>query len=193
MSNKQKIPECIISGIDFSYTSTGIFTGNIETGMVSYKIISTAKDENNPLDQFTRAIDVARNCITQINSFKEHHGFLVDMENVYVYIEGLAFGNSIGNSSRDLAGLQYTIVASLLQYGILPENIKIIAPTSLKKFATGNGKADKKMMFDAIPDKQLQQKIADKYKITKGRYDITDAHWLFLYGRKEFLISHEES
>lgn len=179
--------EYIVVGIDFSYTSTGIFVANTHSGMVSYKTICTQKDEERPCDQVSRAMEIAGECLRHINFFKEHRGFLVDMENVYVYIEGLAFGNSIGNASRDLAGLQYTIISYLINDDFLPENIRTVAPTSLKKFATKNGKADKKMMFDAIPDKQLQQNIADKYKISKGRYDIADAFWLFAYGRTELI------
>ena len=50
------------------------------------------------------------------------------------------------------------------------------APTSVKKSATGSGKAKKPDMWKALPDK-IQQKFESRYKtISSGKYDIADAY-----------------
>lgn len=180
-------PECVIVGIDFSYTSTGIFIGNTRSGKIQHTRITSEPDDNRPLDKIQRAAEIAKECVILIRNFLEGYGVTVDNENIHVYIEGLAFGNAFGNATRDLAGLQYMIINYLIEEDFYPENFKLVAPTALKKFATGNGKADKKMMLESVSILQptLKETIEKCYKVSQGRYDVVDAYWLFQYGQIE--------
>lgn len=100
-----------------------------------------------------------------------------------VHLEGLAFG-ATGNVGRDLGILQGILVSGILDAGVSPENIQIIAPTALKKFATGNGRSDKNEMFEKLPD-WIKPDI-ETYKKTKGRSDVTDAFYLSMFGNEDY-------
>ena len=89
-----------------------------------------------------------------------------------VVLEGLSFG-SISTSARDLAGLYYGILVECYVQDIDYEEL---APTTIKKFATGSGKAKKPDMWTALPEK-IQEKFIRKYKtIDSGKYDLADAY-----------------
>jgi len=60
------------------------------------------------------------------------------------------------------------------------DRISIVPPTTLKKFATGNGNAKKEAMFDALPS-ETKQVFEEKTLKSKGRFDVTDAYWLSKY------------
>ena len=59
--------------------------------------------------------------------------------------------------------------------GVVPS---IITPGTVKKQATGDGKAQKPAIFAALPS-EFRTKIVDAgYKKTTGMYDIADAYWI---------------
>jgi Holliday junction resolvasome RuvABC endonuclease subunit len=153
-------------GIDQSYTSTGYCV--IGDDVVDYGVISTDKE----MDIHERATAISNQIIDVISKYPKCR----------ITIEGLAFG-MMGSATRDLAGLQFVIIHNIKKS--FTHELVIVSPTSLKKFATGNGgskkqKTTKKDMFMALPaDTQLLFKST--HKITKGLYDITDAYWLAKY------------
>lgn len=156
----------IVLGIDQSLTSTGWCVLENDQ-LTDYGLISSDKSKEN----YERAIDVSN----EIQSLE------IQLQPDLVVIEGIPF-MSRSNVTRDLAGLQFLILDRLLG-GVTKEDIRIIPPTKLKKFATGNGKASKDDMFEALPD-YAKEKISKTLK-TKGRYDLTDAYWLARIGDKE--------
>lgn len=88
-----------------------------------------------------------------------------------VNIEGVSFG-SVGSAALiDLTGLNYMLRKHLLDLNI-PFNI--ISPTQNKKFATGNGSADKNMMVDAWKRLDSNIKGINEIKID----DLADAYFL---------------
>ncbi len=88
-----------------------------------------------------------------------------------VWLESLSF-NSIGNATRDLAMLFFAIADGF--------NAKWVAPTTLKKLATGKGNTKgKQAMFDALPP--AAQRVFGTYPKTKGRFDLADAFWVCKY------------
>lgn len=92
-------------------------------------------------------------------------------------MEGLSFG-SMTNATRDLAKLQGIIEKEVFdRVGLVCE---IVAPTSLKKFATGSGRAKKEEMFEALPE-EISILFSEVPK-TKGRFDLTDAYFLARFG-----------
>ena len=102
-----------------------------------------------------------------------------DQSITHLNIEGLAFAMR-GDSTRDLAGLLFSIMIILkIDHPTLYR--REIAPTSLKKFATGSGKSDKNQMIEALPVDIKQQFVDSGYKKTTGLTDLTDAYWLSQY------------
>ena len=152
----------IYIGIDQSYTSTGFVVIDHNDNILDAKIISSIKDEL----IFKKAWDLSETIKNE----------LLKWDNPLVAIEGLAFSMT-GNATRDLAGLQFLIISKLMfQANINPA---IIAPPSLKKSATGNGKASKEDMIAALPENVYLYFINDlKLKKSKGLTDMTDAYFL---------------
>ena len=153
-----------ILGIDQSFTNCAwiVFEGD---AVLDYNVIKSNKDD----DKFARALYVATELVKVYNIHKPDHTSL----------EGLAFG-SRGNVTRDLSGLLFTIV-NLIVYVDINCAYNIVTPTSVKKFATGNGKAKKNDMIDALPQK-LKDKFVDKgFKKTTGLADLADAYFIGRY------------
>lgn len=146
-------------GIDQSLTNTAVWLD-----LENHRLISTKPNKEDPLDSFKRAIYIAQ----EIHSFCSEHSVKIDK----IQIEGLSYG-AFGDATRTLAGLQFIIVEHLMKLG---KDIEIITPTSLKKLATDDGRADKQKMFDCMPD-DVKDVIGEVGK-TKGRFDLCDAYWL---------------
>jgi len=92
----------------------------------------------------------------------------------HIICESLSFG-SFGNATRTLGGLLFTLEVKFFEkYGLT--EIKKVAPTQLKKFATSNGKAKKTDMLDAVPDAIVEDFISAGYLKSKGLYDLCDAY-----------------
>lgn len=160
----------IYLGIDQSYTCTGFFVIDDKNKTIDFDVIKTDKTD----DIFQRAREIADNISSLCIRYKP----------IRIALEGLAFGIR-GNATRDLGGLQFVIMYVLLTHH--PEiPCSIIAPTSLKKFATRSGKAKKQEMFDSLPE-IIQQAIIDKnFKKSTGMFDVTDAYYLAHYAREHF-------
>lgn len=150
-----------ILGVDQSYTSCGYVVTNDDGQMIDFGSFKSAK----ALDVYDRAVAVATFIA---NKAIEHNVTKVN-------IEGLAFGIR-GDATRDLAGLLFTIIITLRRRTTV--EINVIAPTSLKKFATGTGKSDKAAMIEAVPPEILEQFTEAKFKKTTGLADLCDAYWL---------------
>lgn len=152
-------------GIDQSYTSTGVVVLNDAKQIVFSTIISSSQQD----DIFKRAWQVSEEIINIIKQYQPN----------VLSIEGLAFSMT-GNATRDLAGLQFSIVTKIKF--ILQQEISIIAPPTLKKFATGSGKAKKEDMIAALPQNVYDYFTKEKkIKKTKGLTDVTDAYFLACY------------
>ena len=69
--------------------------------------------------------------------------------NIKVNIESIAL--SATGTIDQLSGLNYGIRYLLLKkYGLLPENLGLITPTTLKKNSVGSGKAEKEVMVSSF-------------------------------------------
>ena len=148
-------------GLDQSLTSTGYYIIGKSSELIDVGVYRTDKEDNT----FVRVLNI-RNKIMDI----------IHENNVTsVSIEGLAFGMR-GNATRDLAGLQFMIVCAIID-AKLP--MAIHSPLSVKKFATGNGKAKKIDMYESLPS-EIQRLFTDdrKFLKTKGLYDVTDAYFI---------------
>lgn len=152
-----------VLGIDQSYNNSGYCLADDDTkAVLAFGTIRSDKTDNT----YERALNVA----LAISRLVESHN------PSSVNIEGLAFGIR-GDATRDLAGLLFTIVNVLkLKHPLLP--VREYAPTSLKKRATGSGKAQKTDMINALPEHIRNEFVKAGFKKTTGLADVTDAYWL---------------
>ena len=152
----------IYIGIDQSYTSTGIVVLDDDKNVIACLTLSTPKTD----DIFTRSWDMSEMIISEIRKYPQ----------CKLAIEGLAFSMR-GNATRDVAGLQFSIINKIKF--ILEKEIAIVAPPSLKKSATGNGRASKEEMIDQLPNEVFELfTIVHNWKKSRGLTDVTDAYFL---------------
>lgn len=149
-----------VLGIDQSYNSSGIIVLLDDT-----IIHSECFKSNKSFDRFGQAYEIAIHIANVLDTFKPD----------IVAIEGLAFGMK-GNVTRDLGGLQFVIVSHLQE--VKKQPVKIIAPLTVKKFATGSGRAKKNEMIESLPKYALNNFTKLGVKKTTGLADLADAYWI---------------
>jgi len=160
----------ITLGIDQSYNSNAIVALS-ETGSIENFWIVKKEDIR---DIFNNARYIADQIAVVVANLQPN----------LVVLEGLSFGG-IGNKTRDLAGLQFVIITHL-RYNLGYESIIIVPPPTLKKFATGNGRAEKQDMIDKVPADILTLFKNSGFKKTTGLGDLSDAYHLAKYGQVKY-------
>lgn len=160
----------IIMGIDQSFTNTGI---------TILKQNSSTEQEIIHADAISTSIDIPaeERMFTIIN-------FLINTTKEFgvrsVAIESPAY-QVASNNGRLLSGLFFSILTHFIKEGVeyLPVN-----PKTLKKFATGNGSADKHQMKEALKKDELEMlSFLSKIKPKSKKFeDIVDSFWLAKYG-----------
>jgi len=153
-------------GIDLSMTSTGVVVLDNNKAVEEFFTIKTSPKTN----IYKRSLQVA----DKINQV------ILKYPNYDVYLEAPAF---LGKGSRvyQLFGFHYFIATLIYRH---KNNSYQIAPSSLKKKATGNGRANKEDMLDALPKNIKKFFVDNDFKKTTGLYDLTDAYFLAYYGDK---------
>jgi len=149
-------------GIDQSLSCTGIVIF-LDGDMIHHATIKTSKDDGSLFKRILMIYIRIHNIMQQYN---------VDAVN----IEGLSFGMSRGNVTRDLACLQGVIITNILNDFTM--ECKIVAPTAVKKFATDNGKATKTEMIASVPEDDMTKFKESGHKKTTGLADLADAYWI---------------
>lgn len=164
--------EKITIGIDQSFSCTAVYCHAPTHGYQEHYIPTK---EQATLDKIDRATIISKKVANFVHRMLESH----PMMELEIRIEGLSMGVNT-TSSRDLAGLQFMIIAAIREIGV--DNIKIIPPKTLKKLATGTGNADKQLMLDSIKKvPRIGEKVFEIFETvpkTKGRFDLADAFWL---------------
>lgn len=150
----------IVLGIDQSYNSTGMVV--LKDDVI---IHSECFKSNKEFNRFGQAHQIAMYIGEVVDTYKPD----------IIAIEGLAFGMK-GNVTRDLGGLQFVIVAHLQE--VKKQDVKIIAPLTVKKYATGSGRAKKEEMIESLPNNALNIFLKLGVKKTTGLADLADAYWI---------------
>lgn len=153
--------------VDQSYTSSGLIVFENERMIHAERFCS-----NTELNMFDRAWEVS----LKVRKLAKDWGVEA------VALEGLAF-SKFGNATRDLAGLQYTIINTLVHLD--GQKVIVVPPNTVKKVATGKGNAKKEQLLECLPD-AIRSHFEDKLdaKKTKGLYDLTDAYWIGIAANK---------
>jgi Holliday junction resolvasome RuvABC endonuclease subunit len=148
-------------GIDQSYNSCGVVFIDQDQNLLEFFKLSSNKED----DIYARSQKITNEISSLIDKFSPN----------VVGLEGLAF-SKFGNATRDLAGLQFTIVHRIRYYHNLRGPI-IVAPNMLKKFVI-KGNATKDEMVANLPTNVLDSFKLRNLKKTTGLYDMTDAYWI---------------
>ena len=154
-----------VAGIDPSLTSTGIavLTETLGCSKFPPRIFLTVESYKPTMTGSGAGAEVARvqSVVEQVCE-STHSAELI-------LIEGLALSSRTGKYA-ERAHLYYSLHAAYLARR---RNVDTVAPTSLKKLVTGNGRADKDQVLDAVRAAWSDRGWSDGLKT--GRYDRADA------------------
>lgn len=174
-----------VVGIDFSLTSPamGIIQDDIIAGL--YCLRATKKQySNNPLVTILE-YPIYKTELERFDKLTNLMLMAIPNDIDCAYIENYAFGPS--------ANMAFSIgeCTGLFKYKFqkrFNQELYTVAPTQVKKHATGSGRASKRQMVDAFKQNEFDIyepfSIIDigKEKIEKPIDDIVDAYWIAKYG-----------
>ena len=104
------------------------------------------------------------------------------LDKIYVGMEGVSYSSSVTQSIIDLAGLSYLIRYRFYKFLESNQdhkgNLFVMSPKEIKKFASGNGNANKDIMVKLFSSLYPQLNIIPKID------DISDSYWICCYTRK---------
>lgn len=149
-------------GLDLSYVGTGVIVLDSKAEILEQKLIKTVKSDSK-YDIEDRLIKIEN----EINFIPNIMGL------GSVYIEGPAFASQ-GNMVLQMGALNFFVRIYLRKHKV---EYKIVAPPTLKKWVTGTGRADKKLMM---------QKIEERWKIIFKDNNIADAYGLARMAMEEY-------
>ena len=179
----------IIMGIDPSINCTGIcIYDTISNNHTYYMIVSKCtkkmrefKNENIHIIEYNkRELNKGEYHVKEFNKSNNIYdicNIIRDIIQLFepdlIQMEGVSYGSRGSAALVDLAGLNFAIRMTVFKEGI---QFNILAPTTIKKFAVGNGAAEKDVM------------IASWKKLDKNITNITDIKLDDL--ADSFFISH---
>lgn len=174
-------------GLDLSINSTGICIN--KDGKCKYYIIASKLTKKQQefdhkyvhLIQYDKLQPEGEYNVKETIKTNNINNIVLEIEKIIkkykpdqVKIEGISFGSTGSAALIDLSGLNYMVRKMLIDNNI-PFNI--ISPSQNKKFATGNGSAEKDVMIDAW--KRLDKNISNITEIKID--DLADAYFLSCY------------
>lgn len=130
-------------GIDPSFTGTGLTILDNEGNTINQTLISTKNNDKDQHDIENRILTISNklNILTSFNCLDKK-----DENKSIVCIEDLSFGSK-GAYAAQMAALNYYIRIFLLKNNI---EYYTVAPSKLKKFVTGDGRAQKNLMLKEV-------------------------------------------
>lgn len=178
-----------IAGIDYSLTGpcVAVFEGEPEDFNYDdcefYFLSNISKYTEDFLQNIHGAMFDAWN--TDEERYDNISGWAIDILKKHdveiVYVEGYSMGSKgrVFNLAENGGVLKHKIWKSGIE-------INIVAPTAVKKFATGKGNAKKENMHDSFVEEtgiNLALEVTpDKSKIDSPVSDIVDAYYILKYG-----------
>lgn len=160
-------------GIDLSLNHTGLII--IRPSKISKTSSQRIKLEiiipNSKLSQEEKMIYTANSIVDIINKYT------YSFDNLLINIERPFFMGRYSNNISTLNGIFYVVICFIKESKLLQNNkiiFKYISPNTVKKKATGNGRASKEEVYNTIPItiKKKIEKTNDKHN------DLSDAYWI---------------
>lgn len=158
-----------VVGLDLSLVSTGIALPDEITGTIGYSLPKEATD----IERCTRIATIRRSVLDEMHGPWQPHpdGGGHKQPTDLVVMEGFSFGSPQG--ATEAGGLGWAIRIALHEAGV---PFAVVAPPTLKKYATGSGAAGK-------DDMKLAALSRLGIEFTgKGSGDRCDATWLRVMG-----------
>jgi len=145
-------------GLDLSTTNTGVVILNSKGNIFKHTLLSPNK-----------AMCLEDRVVVILKSLKNLFDTYKDDYEIFACIESAAlFGKGKRNELAMLNGAVYYFLK------VNEIDVVLVPPSKLKKFATGNGRADKKDMLSVTP-----KRIASLFQSNYKKYDdVVDAYWL---------------
>lgn len=112
--------------------------------------------------------NIANTILNKIEEVIRQIKTIDNIDSVTICIEGISYGSIKSSAVMDLAGLNYLIRDRLSNYVLL-----VTPPAEIKKFATGQGNANKNLMIltfkETFPDFELPKidDVCDSYFMAK--------------------------
>lgn len=169
-----------IIGIDYSITSPGLCIAdsehfNFRRCQFHYLNKKDISERNiHQYDYPDYKLDIERYSLISDWAIKMIGTLKDDCE---VYLEGYAFAarGRVFNIAENGGMLKYKLWKNGIHY-------TIVAPTTIKKFATGKGNASKEMMYESFL-KETRCDLWDKTKkLNSPATDIVDSYYICKYG-----------
>lgn len=180
----------VIIGIDPSINCTGVCVYNsLMQTHIYYMIVSKctkkmkafANDNVHIIEYGKRESNKGEYQYKEFNKSQNIHNIcdiIRDIIQLYepdlIQIEGISYGSHGSSALADLAGLNFAIRMTILNEDI---QFNILAPTSVKKFAVGNGGAEKDVMIASW--KKLDNNISNIIDIKVD--DLADSFFIAHY------------
>ena len=149
-----------VIGLDISLTKTGIAVVKADGLVLHSGLIKSKPTGDTPKDEVIRLTGICRQIFEQLDKT------LGKSKPDLVMIENFAFMARNTTALTQIAGVSYMIRAELVKRNW---PFILVAPTSLKKFVTGKGNADKNqmmmMIFKDYTFESLDDNTADSYAL----------------------------
>ena len=187
----------IVAGVDYSLTSPAICIYNTEDGEFSFantkchflaskKMHEAYNDGTIIATNYPRKWTTDQGRYSALAFWAEQKIFNTlgarSNDELYVFIEGYAFGatGKVFHIAENTAILKHMFYNAGVSY-------ETVAPTAVKKFATGKGNANKDAMYDQFcednPGVDLMMDLSPKAsKVGSPVNDIVDAYYICKWG-----------
>ena len=186
MMNKkfgQTKPKTIV-GIDYSLTSPAICVNNIDDNKIKFYYLTTKKKWLGKQSDNIIGYE-HKECTDHIERFKNISDFILDIlytnplfdqPDYQIFIEGYSYG------SKGQGLFQIAENCGILKYRLQDKGYiyNTVVPSGVKKGATGEGNADKDMMYESFlkETKINLKKILDTEKTGNPLSDIVDSYYI---------------
>ena len=177
-----------VAGIDYSYTSPSITIINDNKIEGVFCIKAKKKQDNIDLRITLLEYPIYKSELDRFDKLSSLMLNFIPSDIDFAYIENYSYGPSVGlifNLAEATGLFKYKFYK---KFGF---ELKILAPTEVKKFATSKGNAKKRQMVDKFIEtefdiyKTFLIENDNKEKIPKPIDDIIDSYWIAKYAYKQ--------
>ena len=180
----------VYAGIDYSLTSPAICVYNAEDGDFCFDNVQAYFRSNLKRFELFKEGNLHgenhESWDSEMDRFDDIASWALDVMMEYkvekAFLEGYSFGSTgrVFNIAENTSILKYNMWYNYIEY-------EIVAPTTVKKFATGSGNATKEKMYEAFVEENPRRDIKDvltprSSNIISPLNDVVDSYFILKYG-----------